>query len=117
MKRTATDPTIPAAPVCWQRELTTACLRIEFENGELHILPYNHLITAHLSKAANGSEILRITFSSHEVQLEGHNLRDLVLGIQDFAIKWIRSVPEKYGAVAPIREGVITSIRVVAVEG
>ena len=115
MKRTSTDPTTQTAPACWQRESTTACLRIELENGELHILPYNHLIAAHLSKAANGTEILRITFSSHEVEIEGHNLRDLVLVIQDFAIKWLRPVPERYQSLVPSRDGVIVSVRVTVV--
>jgi hypothetical protein len=72
--RTSIDPTTPTAPVCWQRESATACLRIELESGEIHLLPYNHLTTARLT-----------------------------LGIQDFAIKWIRAVPEKYGAVVPNR--------------
>ena len=117
MKRTSIDPTTPTAPVCWQRESATACLRIELESSEIHLLPYNHLISARLTLGTGGTESLQITFSAHEVQIEGHNLRDLLLGIQDFAIKWLRAVPEKYGAVAPIREGVVTSIRVVSAEG
>ena len=116
MKRTSIDPTTPTAPVCWQRESATACLRIELESGEIHLLPYNHLITARLTLGTGGSESLQITFSAHEVQIAGHNLRDLLHGIQDFAIKWLRAVPEKYGAVVPNREGVITSIRVSVVE-
>ena len=116
MKRTSTDQPNPTVPACWQRESTTACLRIELETGELHILPYNHLITAYCAKAADGPEILQITFSSHEIRIEGHNLRDLVLGIQDFAIKWLRPVRERYRAVASNRDGVITSVRVATVE-
>ena len=116
MKKTSTDSTNPSAPACWQRESTTACLRIELDNGELHILPYSHLISARFAKAADGTETLQIKFSSHEVQIEGQALRDLVLGIQDFAIKWLRAMPEKYVAVMAVREGVITRIRVVSVE-
>jgi hypothetical protein len=48
--------------------------------------------------------------------VEGHNLRDLVLGIQDFAIKWRRPVPERYQSLAPSRDGVIVSVRITAVE-
>lgn len=74
MKRTSTDPTTRTAPACWQRESTTACLRIELESGETHLLPYNRFITALRSKADDGSETLRIVFSSHEVDIQGHNL-------------------------------------------
>ena len=51
--------------------------------------------------------MLHPTSSTHEV----YNL-----GIQDFAIKSLRAVPERYGAVVPNREVVITSIRVSVVE-
>ena len=114
--RTSIAPTTQTAPVCWQRESATACLRIELESGELHILPYNHFITAHLAKAGDGTETLRITFSSHEIQIEGHNLRDLVLGIQDFAIKWLRAVPEKYHSLAASRDAVIVTVLVTTIE-
>ena len=114
--RTSIDPTTPTAPVCWQRESATACLRIELESSEIHLLPYNHLISARLTLGTGGTESLQITFSAREVQIEGHNLRDLLLGIQDFAIKWLRAVPERYHAVAPIRDGVITSLQIASVD-
>ena len=114
---TATEPPTVTAPICWQREAPSACLRIELLNGEIHLFPYTHLVTAQLARTVDDTETLHLTFSTHEVHIEGHNLRDLIHGIQDFAIKWLRTVPEKYGAVAPIREGVITSIRVVSAEG
>jgi hypothetical protein len=111
--RNATEPN---TPICWQRESTCPCLRIELPNGELHIFPYNHLVSAQLTGISPETETLILTFSTHEIQIEGRSLRDLVLGIQDFAIKWLRPMPEKYGAIAPIREGVITGIRVAVVE-
>jgi hypothetical protein len=76
----------------------------------------NHLVTAHRAKADDGSETLRIAFSSHEAQIEGHNLRDLVLGIQDFAIEWFRAIPEQYQSLAPSREEVVRSVRITAIE-
>ena len=105
--RTSIDPTTPTAPVCWQRESATACLRIELESGEIHLLPYNHLITARLALGTGGTESL---------QIEGHTLRDLLLGIQDFAIKWLRPVPERYHDVVHLRDGAITSVKIAPVD-
>src|SRR6059058_4204007 len=42
------------------------------------------------------TEILRLTFSSHDVEIAGRNLRALLLALQDFAVKWLRSMPERY---------------------
>jgi hypothetical protein len=114
--RTSTEPTTPTAtsPICWQREAASACLRIELLNGETHLFPYTHLVTARHSRTAEDTETLQLTFSTNEVQIEGHNLRDLVLGIQDFAIKWLRAVPDKYSSVVS-HDGVIKSIRVASV--
>lgn len=113
MKRTNSEPSTAThtAPICWQREPNSPCLRIELANGDLHIFPYSHLITASLAHSENDTETLRISFSTHEVEITGHALRDLVLGIQDFAIKWLRTLPERY-QVAPVREGMITSIQI-----
>lgn len=113
--RTSAEPSTPTAPACWQRENSSSCLRIELPNGQIHLLPYSHLISALLTRTSGNNDSLQITFSAHEVQIEGHNLRDLLHGIQDFAIKWLRSVPEKYAPIA-IDCGVISSIHVAALE-
>ncbi len=113
---TAAEPPTVTTPICWQREAPSACLRIELLNGETHLFPYTHLITARLTRNTGDAETLHLTFSAHEVQIEGHALRDLILGIQDYAIKWLRPVPERYHAVVPIQEGVITSIQVTTTE-
>lgn len=114
MKRTNTEPS--TAFVCWQREAASACLRIELSSEEMHLLPYSHLVAAQFIRAAEGEESLRLTFSTHEVKIEGQELRDLLLGIQDFAIKWLRPVPQRYSVIAPTMGGVIAKISVLAVE-
>jgi hypothetical protein len=111
--RNATEPT---TPICWQREAPSPCLRVELENGDIQIFPYNHLVSARLTGISSDTETLLLAFSSHEVQIEGRNLRELVLGIQDFAIKWLRAVPERYQAIASGRNEIIVSIRVAASE-
>ena len=69
----------------------------------------SHLSQRELPKGAHGN------FTIKNIN-RPNNPNNLFMGIQDFAIKWLRAVQEKYGAVAPIREGVITSIRVSVVE-
>ena len=58
------------------------------------------------------SEVLRLSFSSHDVEIAGRNLRPLLLAVQDFAVKWIRAIPARYHALADSKNGVVVSIRV-----
>jgi hypothetical protein len=50
-----------------------------------------HLINASLIDK-EGVETLRLAFSSHDVEIAGHNLRSLFLALEDFAVKWVRSM-------------------------
>jgi hypothetical protein len=59
--------------------------------------PYQHLIAASLSRNERG-ETLRLKFSFHDVEIEGNNLRALLVALQDFAVKWVRVMPERYPA-------------------
>jgi hypothetical protein len=58
------------------------------------------------------SETLRLAFSSHDVEITGRNLRPLLLALQDFAVKWVRAIPDRYRSLAANKNGVITSIRI-----
>jgi hypothetical protein len=108
-------PTSPAAPTCWHREAPCACLRIEPPSGELRVFPYQHLVTAVLNRLEDG-EMLHLDFSSHEVEITGRNLRDLLLALQDFAVKWVRSTPERFAPLARGEDCVVTEIRITAVQ-
>ncbi len=48
---------------------------------------------AHLEKV-EGVEELTIHFNSHEVRVEGQNLRDLLLELQAANVELLREVPE-----------------------
>jgi hypothetical protein len=111
MKRETNRPSVPSAPTCWQREAPCACLRIETSGGQSQLFPYQHLVTASLNHAEN-SEILRLTFSSHDVEIAGRNLWALLLALQDFAVKWLRPIPERYARLETGENGIITSIRI-----
>ena len=56
--------------------------------------------------------MLRLTFSSHDVEITGRCLRELLVAIQDFAVKCVRVVPERYHGVAAADASLVLSIRI-----
>lgn len=100
-------------PTSWQREHQAACLRIELESGEIYVLPYQHFIAAHLSRS-NDAELLKISFSTHEVSIGGSKLRELALALSDLAMASIAEVPVRYQRATSGTK--IMDIRVAAVE-
>lgn len=76
----------------------------------MHIFPYAHLISASLI-SSDDSDTLRLTFSAHDVEIIGHNLRALLLALQDFGVKWIRAIPQRYHQLEAGENGVVSRIR------
>lgn len=111
MKSKTNKRTVSSVPACWQREAPCACLRIETSPRELHLFPYQHFVTASLHHGEN-AETLRLTFSLHDVEIQGRNLRALLLALQDFAVKWVRVMPERYHVLEPGENGVVSGIRI-----
>jgi hypothetical protein len=111
MKTETRRQTVQTTPACWQREAPCPCLRVETSSSESHIFPYQHLITASLARAGE-TETLRLSFSLHDVELQGRNLRTLLLALQDFAVKWVRPMPERYQGLEAGDSGVITGIQI-----
>ncbi len=83
MKRHLENPTIPT---CSHREAPTSCLRIGIPDGTVRLFPYGNLITAVLLVGTE-RESIQIHFANHQIELVGRNLRDLLLALQDFAVK------------------------------
>ena len=104
------EPTA-SAPTCWQREAPCACVRIESSGRESHVFPYQHFVAASLNQK-NETDILHLAFSSHDVEISGRNLRPLLIALQDFAVKWVRAIPERYHRLGDNKNGVIASIRI-----
>jgi len=102
---------VQTTPACWQREAPCPCLRVETSANDSHVFPYQHLITASLAHSEQG-ETLHLTFSLHDVEIQGRNLRALLLALQDFAVKWIRAMPERYQTLEPGGNAVVSTIRV-----
>ena len=77
----------------------------------MRLFPYQHLVNASLTHG-EAVETLRLAFSSHDVEIAGHNLHSLFLALQDFAVKWVRPMPERYHTLATADGGLITEIRI-----
>jgi hypothetical protein len=53
-----------------------------------------------------------LKFSFHDDEIEGNNLRALLLALQDFAVKWVRITPERYQRLEAAENTLVSSIRV-----
>ena len=102
----------PPAATCWQREAPSACVRVEISPRETYLFPYQHLVSASLRLGDDQSETLHLAFSSHDVEITGRNLRGLLSALQDFAVKWLRQIPQRYQPLESADDGFISCIRV-----
>jgi hypothetical protein len=87
---------------------------VEISGAETHLFPYQQMVTASLVHE-NAVDVLRLAFSSHDVEITGRNLRELLVGLQDFSVKWLRSMPDRYQGVAVTESVTITKVRLSAV--
>ena len=69
-----------------------AFLRIELKRGELHLLPYGSLISAHLAPESGSDkhDQLELVFASHDVTVTGFNLDEIALALQKTTCQVIR---------------------------
>jgi hypothetical protein len=87
---------------------------VEISGAEAHIFPYQQLVTASLVHE-NAVDVLRMAFSSHDVEITGRNLRELLVGLQEFSVKWLRTVPDRYQGVVVAESVMITKVCLTAV--
>lgn len=89
-----------------------AFLRIELKRGELHLLPYGALISAHLApeSGTDKHDQLELVFASHDVTVTGFNLDEIALALQKTTCHVIREInsakagfpdPQPAGAKTP----------------
>jgi hypothetical protein len=64
----------------------------------------------------NAQDLMRLAFASHDVEITGQNLRELLIGLQDFSVKWLRASPNRYHGIAVAESAIITDVRVSAAE-
>jgi hypothetical protein len=85
--------------VAWESNPQAQALRVDLQSGAFFVLPYSHFAFAHFQREGD-SETLRVTFSSHEVRVNGRNLRELGLALQKLGVDWIREAPARYAGLA-----------------
>lgn len=64
-----------------------------------------------LRRSAEGY-CLKLTFSTHEAEVEGRDLRELALAFQKQSVEWIKEIPPKYAALVPTGAPLVLSISV-----
>ena len=94
----AAPPTEPSF-VAWENNPQAQALRVDLQSDAFFVLPYSHFAFAHFQREGD-SETLRVTFSSHEVRVNGRNLRELGLALQKLGVDWIREAPARYAGLA-----------------
>ncbi|MDB6175520.1 MAG: hypothetical protein JWL59_4831 [Chthoniobacteraceae bacterium] len=105
------NATQSAGNACWRRERNRAALCVELPSGEFFLLPYQQFAVAHLSRTDVG-EALLISFFSHDVMLNGDNLAELALALQDLAVAWVTPAPARYQSSRGSDGASITAIQV-----
>ena len=95
----------------WESNPQAQSLRVDLQNGTFFVLPYSQFAFAHFERK-EGSETLRVSFTTHDVRVCGRNLRELGITLQKLAVEWIREVPVRYSALAEKGGTVIERIEI-----
>jgi hypothetical protein len=89
--------------VCWStfsRQRHTV-LRIELHTGQTWLLPYAHWFHVNLRKLES-TERLSIRFASHDVQIEGFHLREVLLELQANNVEVVRELPPQFPVLTSV---------------
>jgi hypothetical protein len=84
---------------CWSRDPQAQALRVEIGGGSWFIFPYSHFAFASLERTED-RELLRISFTTHNVRIRGRGLMALLNAMQKMSIDWIKSLPNRYEKLA-----------------
>ena len=82
----------PSQKDSYQTGEPVAFLRIELKRGEIHLLPYGSLISAHLvpESGSDKHDQLELVFASHDVTVTGFKLDEIALALQKTTCNVIR---------------------------
>ena len=95
----------------WESNPQAQALRIDLQNGAFFVFPYSHFAFAHFDRTENG-EALRISFTTHEIRVSGHHLRELGIALQKLAVEWLREAPARYATLTEKGRAFIERIKV-----
>jgi hypothetical protein len=105
------DRTTGKQHVSWNKDVQAQVLRVELADSSFYLFPYGHLGMVKFEQTGE-DDLLHLRFANHEIQITGKRLRELGLAFQKLAVEWVRTVPERYAAVAAGDAVCITSIKV-----
>jgi hypothetical protein len=87
-----------SSTVAWEHNPQAEALRVDLQSGVFFVLPYSHFAFAHFARETD-CEMLRVSFTTHDVRVSGRNLREVGLALQKLAVDWIREIPARYVAL------------------
>lgn len=96
---------------CWSRDVQAQALRVELDGGPCFIFPYAHFMFASLELSEN-QEILRVSFTTHDVRVRGRGLRPLLSALQKMSVDWIKPLPNRYEKLAAADAVFVTKVDV-----
>lgn len=88
--------------LCWRQGREQPCLRVE-RKSDAFIFPYQQFLGAHHTRQGEVDSLI-ISFSTHEITISGRQLDEVALALQELAIVWIKTIPERYREL-PKNEG------------
>ena len=92
-------------------------VQIHRTNGESWVLPWSHFISARHERNG-GTEKLALTFTEHEVLIEGLRLVLLLPEVASFRLECLQELPKRYEAQTSETEAFLqrVTVRVLATE-
>ncbi|MEI6715967.1 MAG: hypothetical protein WCO60_19625 [Verrucomicrobiota bacterium] len=99
---------------CWMEATRPNGVRFELDEHRFFIFPFTYFITAEFS-TSDGTDELKLTFSSYEIRISGRDLRELAIGFQKQTVEWVKVVPAHYAALVPTGAPLVLSITVESV--
>ena len=83
------------SPECWAIDPQVDGLRVETSPGCAITLPFNQFAFAE-SKIDDKEQRLKILFATHEILIEGHNLRRIEIAMQKRELAFVAKVSTNY---------------------
>jgi len=95
----------------------TTAVQIHQTNGESWVLPWSHFISARHERNGNAEKLV-LSFTEHEVMLEGFRLMLLLPEIASFRLESLRELPKRYEVQVAETEPFVQriSVRVLAAD-
>jgi hypothetical protein len=104
------------SPECWAIDPQVDGLRVETAPGRAITLPFNQFAFAE-STIDDKKQTLKIVFATHEILIEGQNLRRIEIAMQKRELSFVAKVSTNYQPLVNQGQPVILKIIVTETEG